>query len=208
MLVAGAKGHALELLDILIQMYKRDTIVLFDSINDHNDIETLNQFKIIKTEAEVEDVFKKDNQFVLGIGNSMTRKKLADYLTQKKGVLLTVISPYSIISDLNVKLGNGINIMHSVIIQPEVSIGNGTLINAGAIIHHQSTIGQFCEICPRATITGNVQIGDFTMIGAGAVILPGIKIGSGVRVGAGAIVVKDINDNETVSGNPAKLSNK
>jgi len=41
-------------------------------------------------------------------------------------------------------------------------------------------------------------------IGSGATILPGITIGESAIIGAGSVVVKDVADNITVVGNPAK----
>ena len=41
-------------------------------------------------------------------------------------------------------------------------------------------------------------------IGAGAIILPGIVIGENAIIGAGAVVTKDVLDNTTVVGNPAR----
>lgn len=208
MLIAGAKGHALEILDVLFPQYAGDEIVFFDNISDTFKIDTINRFCIIRTEEELEELFKKDNRFVLGIGNPVVRKKMAEYLASKKGALHSVISANAIISKHNVKLGTGLNIMHGVIIQPEVSIGDGTLINAAVILHHQSTVGAYCEICPGAIITGNVQIGNNTFIGSGAIVLPGIKIGSNVKIGAGAVVINDVEDGITVVGNPAQKTNK
>ncbi len=41
-------------------------------------------------------------------------------------------------------------------------------------------------------------------IGSGATILPGITIGEGAMIGAGSVVIKDVPDNLTVVGNPAR----
>lgn len=41
-------------------------------------------------------------------------------------------------------------------------------------------------------------------IGSNATILPGLTIGKNAIVGAGAVVTKDVPDNVTVVGNPAK----
>jgi len=49
-----------------------------------------------------------------------------------------------------------------------------------------------------------VTIGDYTFIGPNSVILMGVKIGSKCIIGAGSIVTKDVPDNITVVGNPAK----
>ena len=204
MLIAGAKGHAVEVIDVLLQQYSGEQLVLFDNVSESFELETIKRFSIVRNESETLSLFKSDNRFVLGIGNPYIRKKLADYLISLGGELHSAISSRAVVSSCNVSLGKGINVMHGAIIQPEVTIGDGALINAAALIHHESKIGQYCEICPGAIITGNVTIGDFTMIGSGAVILPGIKIGAHVKVGAGAVVVKNVEDNVTVAGNPAR----
>jgi sugar O-acyltransferase (sialic acid O-acetyltransferase NeuD family) len=208
MLVAGAKGHALEILDVLLQKHTEEEIIFFDNLSATSAIDTISRIGIIHTEHALADVFKKDNRFVLGIGNPFARQKLADYLTACGGVLCSVISDDAFISKVNVKLGKGLNIMHNVTIQPEVTIGNGSLINAGVLLHHQSVIGTFCEICPGAVITGNVHIGNNTFIGAGAVVLPGIKVGNNVKIGAGAVVINDVENGITVVGNPARKTHK
>jgi len=41
-------------------------------------------------------------------------------------------------------------------------------------------------------------------IGSGATILPGITIGEGAMIGAGSVVTKDVPNNVTVVGNPAR----
>ena len=48
-------------------------------------------------------------------------------------------------------------------------------------------------------------LGDNILIGAGAKIIGPIKIGSNVKIGANAVVTKDIPDNCTVVGNPARI---
>lgn len=48
-------------------------------------------------------------------------------------------------------------------------------------------------------------VGKGASIGAGAVILPGVTIGKGAMIGAGAVVTRDVPDNATVVGNPARI---
>jgi acetyltransferase-like isoleucine patch superfamily enzyme len=42
-------------------------------------------------------------------------------------------------------------------------------------------------------------------IGSGATILCGIRIGKGAMIGAGSVVTHDVDDQEVVAGNPARL---
>jgi acetyltransferase-like isoleucine patch superfamily enzyme len=47
-------------------------------------------------------------------------------------------------------------------------------------------------------------VGDRVRIGSNSTILP-VKIGNNVIIGAGSVVTKDIPDNVTVYGNPARI---
>ena len=49
-----------------------------------------------------------------------------------------------------------------------------------------------------------MTIGDHTFLGAGSVILNALKVGRRVTVGAGAVVIRDVPDDVTVVGNPAR----
>ena len=61
---------------------------------------------------------------------------------------------------------------------------------------------------PGANISGNVRIADATLIGSGATILQGLTIGKNCIVGAGAVVTKDLPDNCTAVGVPARIIKK
>ena len=50
-----------------------------------------------------------------------------------------------------------------------------------------------------------IIIGKKTFIGARTFILPGVKVGDNVIIGACSVVTKDVPDNTTAVGNPAKV---
>lgn len=60
---------------------------------------------------------------------------------------------------------------------------------------------QYNERSPKF---GDVVIESGAFIGAHAVIFPGVRIGRGAVVGAGAVVTKDVENDITVVGVPAK----
>lgn len=52
---------------------------------------------------------------------------------------------------------------------------------------------------------GTIHIGQQAWIGAGCIILPGVTIGPYAAVGAGSVVHKDVDEDTTVFGVPAKV---
>ena len=204
MVVIGSKGHALEVFELLTRKGIVD-LYFYDDVSTTFENKSISSYPIIRTPDKLKVHFQKDPDFILGVGQSSTRKKLSELAQRLGGKLNTVISSTAIVSDKNVKLFEGLNIMDSVIIQPEVTIGVGTLINARATVHHNTMIGTYCEISPGAIITGNVTIGNESTIGSGALIIPRINIGNNVTVGAGTVVIRDVPDHARIVGNPGRI---
>ena len=204
MLIIGAGGHAKELLGIFHELNLMENLFCFDDVNKHMDNMLLGISPILKNEEEVKRLFRKDNNFVLGIGNPKLRYMLAQKFMRLGGRLTSIFSPDAKIGKLNVFLGEGLNVMAGAVITQNISLGVGTLVNASTTVHHDCRIGDYCELSPGCHLLGNVKMGARTFVGAGAVILPNVVIGSDVVIGAGAVVTKDIVNGMMVKGVPAK----
>jgi sugar O-acyltransferase (sialic acid O-acetyltransferase NeuD family) len=206
MLVAGAKRHAKEILQLFHQLNKIDGLVFYDDVTIELPEFFYGKFRVIKTLDDAKIYFKSvDENFVLGLGQPFLRKILADKLTYSGGNLCSIISNEALIGNYNVQLENGLNIMNKVMISNDVFVGKGSLINANSSLHHDVKIGCFCEISPSSVLLGGCEIGSFTTIGANVTILPNVKIGRNCIVGAGAVVTKNIPDNCLALGVPAKV---
>lgn len=202
MIIAGAGGHAREIIDLLPSADLANSI-LFDDFS--KDIPAaIMGISIISDIAKLNPFINEDNRLVLGTGNGLLRESFKKKLEFIGAKLYTVKSTFSQISNYNVVIGAGVNIMTYVLISNNVTIGEGALINARANIHHDVSVGKFSEISPGVLLLGGVVIGDFSFIGAGAIIFPKVKIGNNCTIGAGSVVTKDVADGLKIKGEPAK----
>ncbi len=206
MLIAGAKGFAKEVLEVLCQDKTIKDIVFYDDISTNIGNYLFNKYPIIRQpEAAKEYLKEKDNRFILGVGKPILRFKLYNKFKNMGGKLTSVISPLATIGLHGNTIGEGVCIMTHAIIESSVFIGKGSIVNLKSMICHDSKLGEYVECAPGAHVLGGCQIGRFTSIGASAVILPKVKIGENVVVGAGCVVTKDIPDNSLVVGVPGKV---
>ncbi len=88
---------------------------------------------------------------------------------------------------------------------PNTRIGKHVIIHSGSVIEHDNVLDGFVNVAPRVSTAGNVKIGKASYIYTGAVVIPKITIGKNAVIGAGAVVLKDVEDNSTVVGVPAKV---
>jgi len=108
-----------------------------------------------------------------------------------------------------VRFGDSVEIGSCVTIDrgsiDDTSIGNYVKIDNGVHVGHNASIGDSTKLAAHCVIGGSAKIGAYCWIGLGAQIKNQITIGDHVTVGMGAIVVKDVPDNVTVIGNPARI---
>ena len=113
-------------------------------------------------------------------------------------------------------------------IHPKAKIGKNLFIDhgMGVVIGETSEIGDNVTIYQNVTLGGSSpsidserqrhekrhpSIGNDVVIGSGAQIIGPIKVGNNARIAANAVVVKDVPENATMVGIPAKavkLGNK
>lgn len=205
MIVVGAGGFAKQLLPSLLRKGLLNDCIFYDNITEGSGGFIHNNYHTLRVEKELKHEINQGNKdFILAIGNPMTRERMALQVEALGGLHVSFIDSKSSISNIDTEISNGTIILEDVIIEPSVRIGKGVLVNLRVLITHDSKVGDYCELSPGAILLGGCEIGANTFIGASAVILPKVKVGRNCIVGAGSIVNKDIPDNSTYVGVPAR----
>lgn len=190
----GAGGHA-KVLASIIEVTASELIAVFDSDK------TKERFFGVKNEGDYSTNVHPEAKLLIAIGDNATRKKISQSISH---AFAQAIHPSAQIDRL-VQLGQGVQVMPSVVINRATKIGHHCIVNSNATVEHDCTIGDFVHIAPAATICGGVTVGEETLVGANATVLPNCVIGKNVIIGAGTVVTKNIPDNTFVIGVPGKI---
>ena len=100
-------------------------------------------------------------------------------------------------------------------IHPGATIGKGLFIDhgMGVVIGETTEIGDNCSIYQGVTLGGTGKdigkrhptLGNNVMVGAGAKVLGPFRVGDNSKIAAGAVVLREVPDDSTAAGVPAKV---
>lgn len=154
--------------------------------------------KVYDYEPQIDDVF------VCALMDVDIKKKYIETIQGKGGKFINLIHKTASIWK-NTILGEGCIICDNVHISCDITIGNYVTIQPQCVLGHDVIIKDYCHLNSFTFLGGKVFINEMVTVNAGAIIHPSIVIGSHSVVGAGAVVLRNVKDNVTVFGNPAKI---
>jgi len=208
--IIGAGGHGREVMpiakDTLAKKIHCDKAELLFVIEDDIETHFINGYRVFSLEAFKALPGKK--YFNIAIANSYVRERIS-YTCLNSGMQpFSIISKNTVILD-DCHIGDGCILSPFTAVTSNVRIGNFFHGNNFSNIAHDCLIGDFVTFAPGVKCNGNVHIKDHAYIGAGAIIKQGSAekptiIGQAAVIGMGAVVTKDVPDNMTVVGNPAR----
>jgi sugar O-acyltransferase (sialic acid O-acetyltransferase NeuD family) len=206
--IIGAGGFGREVIEIFKEQNKlKKQWEILGFIDENKELwgSVINNFKVLGGLDWITQ--NKNAGCVIAIGDTKTRKKIAEYLEEKNIVFYNAIHPSAIISEF-VHLGHGVIICAGSIISVNATIKNHVIINLNSTIGHDAVLENFCSIMPNVSVSGENIIGEGTYLGTGAILIQKITVGRSTMIGAGAIVMNNIPDNVTAFGSPAKIMKK
>jgi sugar O-acyltransferase (sialic acid O-acetyltransferase NeuD family) len=145
--------------------------------------------------------------YVIAIGNSTVRRRIAETFHARGAKAATLIHPRVEMSRLAV-VDDGAVICAGNVLTTNTRIGHHAHVNVSCTLSHDVIIGQFATLSPGVNVAGHVHIGPGVFVGAGATIINGTKelplvIGEGATIAAGACVIGSVAPGALMAGVPA-----
>ena len=203
MVIVGAGGHGKVVLDILRAAEKYKPIGFLDAdpalaesyvgglpvLGSINAIATLRRQRVRRA--------------VVAIGDNRTRAKYAALLLEQGIELVNAIHPAAFVSP-TASIGSNVVVAARAAVGTEARLADSVIVNTSAVVDHECDLGEAAHVCPGAALAGRVRVGRGAFIGAGARVIQCRTVGVHATVGAGAVVIRDVLDDSTVVGVPAR----
>lgn len=198
--IIGASGHGKVIADAALKSGDWESVIFYD--DRYPELNNNETYKVIGTVSELLAT-KQFTNVVIAVGDNKTRVSLHKKFKENNFLLPNIIHPSAIIAD-NVQIGEGTVIFAGVVINSGSRIGATCIVNTSSIVEHDCMLQDGVHISPGASIAGGVKIGKGSWVGIGSSVIQLINIGSNAIIGAGSAVIRDVADDTTVIGVPAK----
>src|SRR5436190_12812745 len=119
-----------------------------------------------------------------------------------------VIKPrFSCDYGFNIRVGRNLFVNYDCVFLDVAPIDIGDDVQIAPCVQLYTATHPLDPAVRRSGLEGGrpIRIGSNVWIGGGAIVLPGVTIGDDAVIGAGSVVTRDVDEGQTVTGNPARI---
>ena len=201
LVLIGAGGMGLEVLGVAINSVGYGSNFIFKGfLDDNRNADTGGEQHL----GSISDYRPKSNDvFVCTLGDLNTKEALIQKILDRDGNFISLIHVDADISP-SASIGEGCIVMRNVHLGNNAILESHVLAQIGCVIGHHVQVQSFARIDCYAICVGGTKIGKSSVLHSGSVINHNVSIGDNAVVGANSFVIRDVKNNMTVYGNPAK----
>ena len=200
---AGDTGREyIDLIERINRVEKKWNIIGFVDDNPNIQGGIIDGFPILGT-VDWLNLVENEVYAVCSISKGSIKKKVISKIISPRVKFATLIDPNVIICNGS-RCEEGAVVYAGTVLAINTRIGKHVYVSFNSSIGHDTVIGDYCNIYPGVIVSGKVTLGECSDLGTGTKIIQGLSIGKNVTIGAGAVVIKDILENCTAVGAPAK----
>jgi sugar O-acyltransferase (sialic acid O-acetyltransferase NeuD family) len=204
--IFGAGGLGREVLQIILDINELDEIWDFQGFivePEYFKNNTVHGYPVFDCSKWLNNNF--DTSIAVAIGSSAQRFQAVSRIESAgHSNFATLVHPRACLGRF-VSLGEGTIICSGALVTTDIEIGKHAHVNIGVTIGHDVVLGDFSTLNPNVSLSGNVNVGLGAEIGTSSVVVPKCQVGKWTILGAGSVVVRDVLDNTTVVGSPARV---
>ncbi len=207
LVIFGAGGLAREVLWVAREMNReREVFEILGFIDDDSDShgKILDEAPVLGGFDWLEEHIANDMRGIIGIGNTLVRKKIHLRARELGLSFANVIHPLAQLSKY-VEMGAGIVITAGNVLTTQIELHDQVFLNLSCTVGHDTIIEPYANCAPGCNISGSVHLKTGAQLGTGVKVIQGASIGEWTTVGAGSVVIRDLPANCVAVGVPAKV---
>ena len=204
LVIVGARGFGREVYDLATQCAGFNIeYVVKGFLDDKSDaLEGFANYPQIL--SSVEDYKIEENDvFVCAMGSIKWKKHYAELILAKRGKFINLIHS-SIKLNTNATVGTGLLVFMYANISNDCIIEDFVTIQGYVGLGHDTKICKWAHLSSYSFTGGFVVLEEEATLNTRATILPNVIVRKGATVGAASLVIKNVKENTTVFGIPAK----
>jgi len=204
LIVIGARGFGREVYDLATQCSGFNIeYVIKGFLEDKADaLDGFENYPAIISSVEDYKI-QEDDVFVCALGTVKWKKYYAELIMAKGGSFINLIHPSTKLNT-NAVVGTGLLVFMYANISNDCIIEDFVTIQGYVGLGHDTKIRKWVHVSSYSFTGGFVVLEEESTLNTRATVLPHVIVRKGATVGAASLVIRNVKENTTVFGVPAK----